>query len=75
MRANWYNYPSPFNLTGHPAISIPAGSTMDGLPTGMQTVAPLLGEERLIALAAALEIVQPWQRPPGMEGEREKVVT
>lgn len=64
MRANWYNYPAPFNLTGHPAISIPVGLTPDGLPTGMQAVAPWFGEQRLVDLAAALEQLQPWQMPP-----------
>ena len=64
MRANWYNYPAPFNLTGHPAISIPAGHTPDGLPTGIQAVAPWFAEQRLIELAAALEELLPWAMPP-----------
>jgi len=66
LRANWYNYPAPFNLTGHPAISIPAGHTADGLPTGLQAVAPWFGEQRLIDLAAALEQLQPWSMPPDL---------
>ena len=64
MRAHWYNYPAPFNLTGHPAISIPAGHTPDGLPTGVQAVAPWFAEQRLIDLAAALEELLPWNMPP-----------
>ena len=64
MRASWYNYPAPFNLTGHPAISIPAGFTPDGLPTGLQAVAPWFAEQRLINLSAALERLQPWNFPP-----------
>ena len=64
LRANWYNYPAPFNLTGHPAISIPAGFTPDGLPVGLQAVAPWHGEQQLINLAAALEEISPWGRPP-----------
>ena len=64
MRANWYNYPAPFNLTGHPAISIPAGHTPDGLPTGIQAVAPWFAEQRLIDLSAALEDLLPWKMPP-----------
>lgn len=63
LRANWYNYPAPFNLTGHPAISVPAGLTPDGLPTGLQAVAPWFAEQRLIDLAAALERLQPWGWP------------
>ena len=68
MRANWYNYPAPFNLTGHPAISIPARFTPDGLPIGLQAVGPWMGEQRLIDLAAALEILQPWPWPPVVPG-------
>jgi aspartyl-tRNA(Asn)/glutamyl-tRNA(Gln) amidotransferase subunit A len=44
-----------FNLTGHPAISIPCGSTATGLPCGCQLVGPR-GETRgLLDLAEALE--------------------
>ncbi|MGY8959041.1 MAG: amidase family protein, partial [Alphaproteobacteria bacterium] len=64
LRANWYNYPAPFNLTGHPAISIPVGHTPDGLPVGLQAVAPWHGEQKLIDLAAALEAISPWGAPP-----------
>ncbi len=63
MRAHWYNYPAPFNLTGHPAISIPAGHTPDGLPTGIQAVAPWFTEQRLIDLSAALEELVAWSMP------------
>lgn len=60
LRANWYNYPAPFNITGHPAISIPCGMTPSGLPLGIQIVAPWYGEQKLIDVAAALETLQPW---------------
>jgi aspartyl-tRNA(Asn)/glutamyl-tRNA(Gln) amidotransferase subunit A len=63
MRAHWYNYPAPFNLTGHPAISIPAGYTADGLPTGIQAVAPWFAEQSLIDLSAAIEELAPWSMP------------
>lgn len=72
LRASWYNYPAPFNLTGHPAISIPAGFTPDGLPTGLQAVAPWYEEQRLIDLAAALEVMLPWDWPSiATGGEKE----
>lgn len=48
------------NLAGLPALSVPAGfEEMDGkrLPVGVQFIAPALGDERLIALAGALEAV------------------
>jgi aspartyl-tRNA(Asn)/glutamyl-tRNA(Gln) amidotransferase subunit A len=60
LRATWYNYPAPFNLTGHPAISIPCGWDDEGLPIGLQAVAPWHEDQRLIDLAAAIEVLQPW---------------
>lgn len=43
------------SLAGLPAVSVPAGLAEDGLPCGMQLIAPALADERLIALVAALE--------------------
>ena len=45
----------PSNLAGHPAISVPFGSGDDGLPVGVQLMAPALGEPVLLTVAAALE--------------------
>ena len=45
----------PSNLAGHPAISVPYGSGDDGLPVGVQVMAPALGEEVMFRVAAALE--------------------
>lgn len=44
-----------FNITGHPAISIPAGRTAAGQPVGLQLVAPPGREADLLAVAAAAE--------------------
>jgi aspartyl-tRNA(Asn)/glutamyl-tRNA(Gln) amidotransferase subunit A len=49
----------PSNLAGHPAISVPFGSGDDGLPVGVQVLAPALGEEVLFAVAGALEAAAP----------------
>ncbi|WP_049999217.1 amidase [Halococcus sediminicola] len=56
----------PFNLTGHPVASIPAGF-VDGLPVGLQIVGRRHAEETVLAASAALERVRPWQDayPPG----------
>jgi amidase len=48
-------FTAPYNVSGQPAASLPAGRSRDGLPIGVQLVAPLGGERRLLALAAALE--------------------
>ena len=60
-----------FNATGHPAISIPLYETDEGLPTGVQLVAPQGREDILIRVAAQLEQALPWanRRPPVWAGE------
>ena len=45
----------PSNLCGDPAISVPFGTGDDGLPVGVQVLAPALGEPVLFRAAAALE--------------------
>ena len=45
----------PSNLSGDPAISVPFGTGDDGLPVGVQVLAPALGEETMFSVAAALE--------------------
>jgi aspartyl-tRNA(Asn)/glutamyl-tRNA(Gln) amidotransferase subunit A len=55
LRSAWYSYPIPFNMTGHPAISIPVGRSRHGLPIGVQVVAPWFAEDGLIALAEAFD--------------------
>ncbi len=50
----------PFNLTGHPAASIPAGFTDEGLPVGMQVVGQRLDEETVLTTSAAFERMRPW---------------
>jgi amidase len=57
---NWVPYTQLANLTGRPAISLPLHWTDDGLPLGVQFVAPLSGESLLVKLAAQLEQATPW---------------
>jgi aspartyl-tRNA(Asn)/glutamyl-tRNA(Gln) amidotransferase subunit A len=66
MYAEWAAPLYPFNLTGHPAMSVPAGFTPDELPVGLQLIGPWFAEDRLLRLAALLEAVEPWheRRPP-----------
>jgi aspartyl-tRNA(Asn)/glutamyl-tRNA(Gln) amidotransferase subunit A len=49
----------PSNLAGHPAVSVPFGSGDDGLPVGVQVLAPALGETVMFQVAAAIEAVAP----------------
>ena len=45
----------PFNLSGHPAISIPCGKTRDGLPIGLQLVGHKGRTPALVQAALAAE--------------------
>lgn len=45
----------PFNVTGHPAASVPVGRTGDGDPVGLQVVGRRYGDEAVLAASAALE--------------------
>lgn len=52
---SWATFTYPFNLTGQPAASIPAGFTAAGLPVGLQAVAGPHDELSIFCLAAACE--------------------
>jgi amidase len=62
----WVPYTQLANITGRPAISLPLHWTADGLPLGVQFMAPLQGEKLLLRLARQLEVAAPWahRRPP-----------
>jgi Asp-tRNA(Asn)/Glu-tRNA(Gln) amidotransferase A subunit family amidase len=55
-----------FNVTGQPAISVPAGWTTDGLPIGLQIVGRRHADALVLRAAAAFEAAAPWaqRRPP-----------
>lgn len=50
----------PFNWTGHPAASVPAGLTDEGLPVGLQVIAPRYDDDIVFAVSAAIERERPW---------------
>ena len=49
----------PSNLAGHPAVSVPFGVGDDGLPVGVQVLAPALAERLLFQVAGAVEAAAP----------------
>lgn len=57
----------PFNLTGNPAASLPAGF-VDGLPAGVQVVGPRLGDGDVLRASAAFERERPWQNTYPAQG-------
>jgi amidase len=48
-------YTPAWNVTGQPALSVPAGWTLDGLPLAVQLVGPPGSEALLLSLAAQLQ--------------------
>lgn len=57
IRGAWYPYTFPFNLTGHPALSLPCGQSSKGLPIGLQLVASWHADRYLLDVAARLRVV------------------
>ncbi len=60
-----FSYSQTFNVFGLPAVAVPAGRSREGLPIGVQIVAPPF-EEQLGLQAAAIveEALGGWQKPP-----------
>jgi amidase len=56
----------PFNLSGLPAISLPLGWSVEGIPMGMQLVGREGDEATILAVSTALEQAMPWKerKPP-----------
>jgi aspartyl-tRNA(Asn)/glutamyl-tRNA(Gln) amidotransferase subunit A len=63
---HWMCFTFPFNLTGHPAATVPAGWTDGGLPVGVQIVGPRWADRQVLAACRYLESARPWahRRPP-----------
>jgi aspartyl-tRNA(Asn)/glutamyl-tRNA(Gln) amidotransferase subunit A len=70
LRRAWYPYTLPFNMTGHPALSIPCGWDSDGLPLGIQLIGRIGEDGRLLHAAALFEQLRPWaQRWPALSAD------
>jgi aspartyl-tRNA(Asn)/glutamyl-tRNA(Gln) amidotransferase subunit A len=64
---DWFAFNPPFNMSGCPAISVPAGWTPDGLPVGIQLVAARYRDDLVLRVAAEFERLCPWaQRWPAL---------
>jgi amidase len=59
-------YTAPFNLSGYPTITVPAGEDRNGMPIGMQFVGPPLSEPLLCRAGAAFQRLTDWhtRHPP-----------
>lgn len=55
VRGNWFPWTMPFNLTGHPAVSLPMGFDSAGLPIGLQLVGRFRDEAQLLRASALFE--------------------
>jgi aspartyl-tRNA(Asn)/glutamyl-tRNA(Gln) amidotransferase subunit A len=62
------NLCNAFNLTGHPAVSVPCGVDQRGMPVGLQVVGPMLGDATVLRIAFAYEQLAPWKdRHPDLQ--------
>lgn len=55
VRPHWFPWTMPFNMTGHPAISVPCGFGSDGLPIGLQLVGRFRADAELLRVSALFE--------------------
>ena len=51
----------PFNLSGHPAATVPAGFTKNGLPVGLQIIGPRHRDDLVLQASYAYEQMRPWK--------------
>jgi aspartyl-tRNA(Asn)/glutamyl-tRNA(Gln) amidotransferase subunit A len=63
---DWASFSYPFNFTGQPAASVPAGFTAAGLPVGLQIVGRRCADLSVLQASSAFEAARPWaqRRPP-----------
>ena len=56
----WAGFSYPFNFTGQPAATVPAGFTASGMPVGLQIVGRRLADLQVLQASAAFEEARPW---------------
>jgi aspartyl-tRNA(Asn)/glutamyl-tRNA(Gln) amidotransferase subunit A len=57
----WASFSYPFNFTGLPAATVPAGLTPAGMPVGLQIVGRRFADLTVLQAAAAFEQARPWR--------------
>jgi amidase len=64
--SRFYPYCVPWNHLGNPAMAVPAGFSVEGMPLAIQVIGRAGDEETLLSLAAQIEAERPWadKRPP-----------
>jgi aspartyl-tRNA(Asn)/glutamyl-tRNA(Gln) amidotransferase subunit A len=68
----WLSFTLPWNMTGQPAATVPAGFTPDGLPVGLQIIGRRLDDALVLRASAAFEAAAPWSSrwPPVLSDQR-----
>ncbi len=65
---DWASFSYPFNFTGQPAATVPAGFTEAGLPVGLQIVGRRFDDVTVLQASAAFEQARPWAaRRPALD--------
>lgn len=62
----WIPFTHPFNLSGQPAVSVPAGRNSEGLPVGLQIVGRRFADATVLKAARAFELARPWTGWPDL---------
>ncbi len=66
----WTAFTYPFNITGQPAATVPAGFAGNGLPVGLQIVGRWRDDVGVLRASAAFESLSPWRETrPAAEPE------
>jgi aspartyl-tRNA(Asn)/glutamyl-tRNA(Gln) amidotransferase subunit A len=60
LRSNLFPYTMPFNITGHPAMTVCCGFGGDGLPIGLHIVGRFRDDASVIRLGALYEATERW---------------
>ena len=60
----WPLQSSPFNVTGHPAMTVPVGLGADGLPLAVQVIGRAFDEPTVFRIGRAIETLSGWDQVP-----------